>query len=149
MAAQVLTYCWMATLTVAADKRRAGGVQRMRVLVAFEDTRSLYRDTIAWAIGDLRPGVEVRSVNLEELPEALDRLDPHVVVCSQPNDGYSKGRGAWVEVPTSEDTHDKQLAEICLDGNHWKTDGPPLREILEIIDETRERLRRGRLSEIC
>jgi hypothetical protein len=40
---------------------------RMRVLVAFEDVRSVYADAIARAIRDLRSGLSVRSAILEEL----------------------------------------------------------------------------------
>lgn len=122
----------------------------MKVLVAFEDTRSLYRDAIARAIRDLRPALEVYTVGLSRLELELDDIDPHVVVCSQPNGVHPGGRGAWVEIPTEDNIgDDKRLAEICLDGEHWKSDGPPLSEILEIIDETQERLQDGRLSEAC
>lgn len=54
-----------------------------------------------------------------------------------------------MEVPTEDYAEDKRLAQICFDGEQWKTDGPPLHEILEVIDETQERLREGRLSEKC
>jgi hypothetical protein len=122
----------------------------MRVLVAFEDVRSMYREVIARAIRDLRPDLEVYSGALSELEHELASIDPHVVVCSRPNGPYPGGRGAWVEIPTEDGANDdERLAQICLDGERWKTEGPPLREILEIIDQTRKRLREGRLSEAC
>ena len=37
---------------------------RVRVLAAFEDVRSVYRETIARAVGELRPALEVRSAAL-------------------------------------------------------------------------------------
>jgi hypothetical protein len=52
----------------------------MRVLVAFEDVRSSYSRVIARAMRELRPGLEVRSIVLEELERELVRFDPHVVV---------------------------------------------------------------------
>jgi hypothetical protein len=122
----------------------------MRVLIAFEDTRSIYGDAIVRALHTLRPTLEVYPVSLSDLEYELGSFDPHVVICSQPNGVHPGSRGAWVEVPT-EDTKDddKQLAEICLEGEQWNTDGPPLREILEVIDETQKRLREGRLTEAC
>jgi hypothetical protein len=55
----------------------------MRVLVAFEDVRSSYSRVIARAIRQLRQGLAVRSIVLEELERELVRFDPHVVVCSR------------------------------------------------------------------
>jgi hypothetical protein len=56
----------------------------MRVLVAFEDVRSMYSHIFARAIRLQRPGLDVRSSVLKELERDLVRLDPHVVVCSRP-----------------------------------------------------------------
>jgi len=122
----------------------------MRVLVAFEDIRSSYSRVIARAIRELRPGLEVRSIVLEELGRELVRFDPHVVVCSRPNATYPSTRGAWVQIPTDDGLEgDERLARICLDGEHWRTDGPPLSELLEVLDETHQRLREGTLTEAC
>jgi hypothetical protein len=60
----------------------------MRVLVAFEDLRSLYRELLVRAILDSRPTLNVRSASLEELADVLLGFDPHVVVCSEPNDDH-------------------------------------------------------------
>ena len=122
----------------------------MRVLVAFERTRSVYTQTISRAIRELRPGMEVRSSLLGELDRELEGFDPHVVVCSRPKDAHPGARGAWVHIPTEEGLpEEKRVASICLDGERWRTEGPPLAELLEVLDETRERLRRGALSEAC
>jgi hypothetical protein len=123
---------------------------RVRVLVAFEEVRRVYRETIGRAIADLRPALEVRSVALGELEWALLRFDPHVVVCSQPNIEHPGGRGAWVEIPTDDDaSDDARLAQVCLNGERWRTDGPTLAELLGVIDEAQERLREGDLTETC
>jgi hypothetical protein len=122
----------------------------MRVLVAFEDVRFAYSRAIARAIRQLRPGLEVRSSVLEELKRELVRFDPHVVICSRPNGTHPSTRGAWVHIPTDDGLEDdERLARICLEGEHWKADGPPLSELLEVLDETHERLREGTLSEAC
>jgi hypothetical protein len=122
----------------------------MRVLVAFEVIRSVYADTMARAIRDLRSGLHVRSTVLEELEQELGSFDPHVVVCSRPKGMHPSPRGAWVEIPTDGELEEEErLARICLDGEHWRTEGPPLSELLEVLDETHKRLREGELSEAC
>ena len=122
----------------------------MRLLVAFESIRSLYADVITRSICELRSGLNVRSAILEELKQDLGDFAPHVVVCNQPKSMHASVRGAWVEIPTEEGLEDEEkLARICLDGEQWRTDGPQLAELLEILDETHKRLRQGDLSEAC
>ncbi len=119
-------------------------------MVAFEDIRSVYRDIIARAVRALRPALEVRSAALAEIERELRRFDPHVVVCSRPGGEYPGGRGAWVEIPTDDEaTYNKRLAQVCLDGERWKTEGPSLAELLAVLDRTQERLRDGGLTETC
>jgi hypothetical protein len=126
------------------------GATTMRVLVAFEDVRALYRHVFASAIRDLRPALNVRLASLGGLAHELGRFDPHVVVCSRPNDEHPSARGAWVHIPTEDGVQgDGRLAEICLEGERWRTDGPPLSELLAVIDETQQRLRERGLSEAC
>ena len=123
---------------------------KVRVLVAFEDVRSVYRDIIARALGELRPDLEVRPASLAETERELRSFDPHVVVCSQKNGEHPGGRGAWVQVPTDDEADDdERLARLCLEGERWNTEGPTLGEILAVIDETRRRLRERGLTATC
>ena len=122
----------------------------MRVLVAFEDARGVYREAIARALGGLRPDLQVRSAPLAELYRELRGFDPHVVVCSQLNGERPGGRGAWVQVPTDDEADDDgRLAQLCLEGERWNTEGPTLGEILDVIDETCKRLRERDLTATC
>ncbi len=126
------------------------GATRARVLVAFEGARSVYGEAIARALGELRPALEVRRAPLAEIGRELQRFDPHVVVCSQTGEGRPGGRGAWVQVPTGDGPGgDGRKARICLEGERWDTEGPTLDEILDVIDETRQRVREGRLARAC
>jgi hypothetical protein len=140
-------------LMAISDELSTTNVRRpplMRVLVAFEDVRSVYASTIARAIRELRPGLEVRSTVLAELDRELGGFDPHVVVCSQPNGEHPSTRGAWVHIPTQDGAQDdERLAGICLDGERWRIDGPPLSELLGVLDETHRRLSEGELEEAC
>ena len=138
---------------MATNPYNATNIQQMssmRVLVAFEDVRAVYRDVFARAIRELRPALSVRSASLGELEHELRRFDPHVVVSSQPSEVSASGCSAWVHVPTDDGLQDdERLARICLDGERWRTDGPPLVELLEVLDETEDRLREGSLSGAC
>ena len=102
----------------------------MRILVSFDDTHRSYRILIARALRSLPNGAAKGEANGAEDPIASAR---------------SVGTGAWVMAPV--DT--SRPAEICLDGEAWSTHGPPLSEVLEIIDETEARLHEGRLVGGC
>ena len=121
----------------------------VRVLVAFEDARGVYGEAIARALGGLRTDLEVRRAPLAEIGRELCGFDPHVVVCSQLNGERPGGRGAWVQVPTEDEADDERLAQLCLEGERWDTEGPALGEILAVIDETRRRLRERDLTATC
>ena len=110
-----------------------------RVLVAFEDEYRVYRDAIARSIRLYRPHVEVKAIGLDELGDEVARLDPQLVVCSQPNTVEPNGRPAWFELPATP----KRLAEICIDGERSKATNPTLEQLLQVVDET-ERLARTR-----
>jgi len=126
------------------------GETTVRVLVAFEDARGVYREAIARALGELRPDLEVRPAPLAEIHRELRGFDPHVVVCSRKNGEHPGGRGAWVQVPTDDEADDEErLAQLCLEGEHWNTEGPTLGEILHVVDETRRRLRERGLTAAC
>ena len=123
---------------------------KVRVLVAFEDARSVYRETIARALAELRTDLEVRRAPLAEMGRELWRFRPHVVVCSETDGGRPGGRGAWVQVPTDDGADaDGRLARLCLEGERWDTEGPTLGEILDVVDETRRRLHERRLAGTC
>jgi len=133
------------------EPARRGGRREttVRVLVAFEDARGVYGEAIARALAELRTDLEVRRVPLADIGRELWRFRPHVVVCSQTDDGHPGGRGAWVQVPTDDGADDERLARMCLEGERWDTEGPTLGEILFVVDETRRRLRERRLAGTC
>jgi hypothetical protein len=64
-------------------------------LVAIEPRA--YRHAIAAVIGDLRPRLDVRVVEPEELVEEAESLDPHLVLCSQQEPSKRERFRSWVE----------------------------------------------------
>src|ERR671916_1942634 len=85
----------------------------MRVLVAYEEVYRSYRDAIVLAIKDHRPHFVVLVATLRELEAALERLEPHAVVCSRPSAEYPRGaKGAWVELPIEP----TRSGDVCIGG---------------------------------
>jgi F420-dependent methylenetetrahydromethanopterin dehydrogenase len=102
----------------------------IRVLLAFEDDYRTYREVFAAGIQILRPHLEVDTSSLEALGERIERFDPHLVICSQPNTVDPGGRAAWIEL--SVDPH--QPSTICVGGHYSERAKPSLDLLLEIID---------------
>ncbi len=118
----------------------------MRILVAYEEVYRSYRDAIVLAIKDHRPHFAVLDATLRELEAALERFEPHAVVCSRPSAEYPSGaKGAWVELPIEP----TRSGDICIGGDHEGAVNLELEEVLSALDETEERLRKGALVESC
>lgn len=118
----------------------------MRLLIAYEDSHHVYSRVMESAIRESRPHLlEVEAVRMRELEAAIERIDPHMVLCEQPNPAPPDGRGAWIKL--SYEPGDP--SEVCLDGQRWELDNPGLDQLLTIIDEAEELVRRGRVLRGC
>ena len=115
----------------AAKRTSPRPAQSMRVLVVFEDSYCAYRDAISSAIRTLRPQAEVTTAQPSALEAKVARLQPHLVVCSQPNPLDRDSAAAWVEIPY--DTG--HPATIYLAGEYSETANPTLDELISIFDE--------------
>ena len=73
----------------------------MRVLIAYEDSQSVYADAMRHAIRGLRPGAEVATCGVAELGAGVGGLDPDLVVSSRPNAVDPGGRTAWYRISPS------------------------------------------------
>ena len=107
-----------------------------RILVAFEDDYRAYREVMAAAIRVLRPGSQVESANLDALAQQVERMDPHVVICSRPNTVDPRRRPAWVVLPTDP----TRPARICVGGRYSERSNPTVEVLLGIIDEVEQQL---------
>ena len=105
-------------------------------MVVFEDEYRAYREVIAAAIRVLRPGAQVQSANLDALAQEVERLVPHVVICSKPNTVDPGGRPAWVVLPTDP----TRSARICVGGRYSEQANPTVEVLVGIVDEVEERL---------
>src|SRR5918997_4062973 len=108
----------------------------MRVLVAYEEVYRSYQDAIVLAIKDHRPHFAVLDATLRELEAALERLEPHAVVCSRPSAEYpSGGKGAWVELPIEP----TRSGDVCIGGGGRGAPDAPAAGGVRAPDESRER----------
>ncbi len=110
----------------------------MRILVAFEDDYRAYASALTTAISAARPRLNVATVGLGALQTEVERLDPHLVICSLPNPAppEQEGRLSWVEL--SVDPH--QPSKFCVSGRRWESLNPSLEELLGVVAETEQLL---------
>ncbi len=107
-------------------------MEKMRALVA-NDPR-VYRELIANSLRRLRPLIEVSAALPEELKEAVGRVRPHLIICSQLSAAIVRGGClAWVVLyPDGED-----LAEIGGAGGRTALlAGVGVADLLSVVDET-------------
>jgi hypothetical protein len=115
-----------------------GGKEVAPVVLVSLRPRS-YSDTIGQVIGELRPDLAVHIVEPVELAEQVLRLNPDLVLCSQPNtvaqDGEARASAtSWVEYyPYAE-------AEIRVDGQASRWRAVQLSDLLTIVDHALARV---------
>jgi hypothetical protein len=117
----------------------------VRVLVAIEDDYRSYRDVIAAGIRVLRPRIEVETAPIGELEEQIERFDPQLVVCSQPNTLASRRCAAWVELPLNP----LRPTKICVAGRYSKRTNPAIDVLIAVIDEVEQLLQTNNDFEGC
>ena len=116
----------------AGDNLRKEEVSKMRVLVASEEKYRIYRDSIARAIRNARPRIEVVGCEREMLEAEVARFDPHLLICSPPIPmELVHDRLAWVELSP----HPDVTWMICVGGRCWESLNPSLKELLWVVDE--------------
>ncbi len=105
----------------------------MRILVAVAPT--MYRETLAHAIGKDRPNDEVRIAD----PQALDReaasFGPHLIVCSDDASQVREEVSApsWIVIRY----HDSMSASVFLDGQDTRLiQDMAIEELLGVVEET-------------
>jgi hypothetical protein len=114
-------------------------VFEIKVIITFEDTFRAYRGAIAAAIKILRPDVEVKTVELEELGGTVERFEPDLVIGSGFDKEDMRGVPGWVGF--SLDPANSTTVHVC--GNHSEIVNPTLDNLLAIIEEVEQHTRSG------
>jgi hypothetical protein len=110
--------------------------------VALEGDYHAYRDMITAGVRVLRPHVEVETVELEVLEKEMKRVDPHLVICDQPNSVSSGSSLAWVELPV----HPTRPMKVWIGSRCSERATPTLEALLSVIDEVEGLVRHGSIS---
>lgn len=116
--------------TAEGQARRRRG--RPRVLMANEPRA--YREGIAAVIGQLRPGVEVRTVEPSALDTSIERFSPDMVICSKATDALKGGVRVWVELYPENDA----LSVANIGGRRMEYAEIQLPDLLSIVDRAEE-----------
>jgi hypothetical protein len=93
-----------------------------------------YREGIAAVIGQLRPGVEVRTVEPSALDTSIERLSPDMVICSKATDALKGGVRVWVELYPENDA----LSVANIGGRRMEYAEIQLPDLLSIVDRAEE-----------
>ncbi len=105
------------------------GTVGTRVLVATEPRA--YREVMAGALQELRPGAEILLVEPNNLSAALTRLRPHLVVSSRSVEALPDCPLAWVLLYPAGAT----TALISVDGRRTTLGDLPFECLLSLVDE--------------
>jgi hypothetical protein len=89
------------------------------------------RHAIVAVIGDLRPRLDVRVVKPEELVEEAESLDPHLVLCSQPEPRKRERFRSWVEFHPYAD---EPKVRIRIEDRWSVLEDADLDDLLAIVD---------------
>jgi hypothetical protein len=101
-----------------------------RVVVATE--LQSYRQALAAAFRELRPGVEVFEVEEDDLDREVERLGPDLVVCSRLTSRIVERAPSWVELYPNHGAH----SVVSVLGAHSTIREIQLSDLLSIIDRT-------------
>ena len=110
-------------------QRRHG---RPRVLMANEPRA--YREGIAAVIGQLRPEVEVTTVEPSALDASIGRLSPDMVICSRATDALKSRVRVWVELYPE----NAAWSVASIGGTRMEYEEIQLPDLLSIVDKAGE-----------
>jgi hypothetical protein len=113
----------------ASAGRRKG---RPRVLMANEPRA--YREGIAAVISQLRPEVEVKTVEPDALDTSIERFSPDMVICSKATDALKGGVRVWVELYPENAAY----SVASIGGRRMEYTEIQLPDLLSIVDKAEE-----------
>ena len=107
----------------------------MRILVTVKP--QMYRETLALALHEHRPGDEVMLAPSEMLDGEVRDFGPHLLVRND-NDGAAPEALETVACRIDVLLSDGMGARISLDGRVWKIDDMCVEDLLAVVDEAEE-----------
>jgi hypothetical protein len=93
-----------------------------------------YREGIAAVISQLRPEVEIETVEPDALDPAIERFSPDMVICSKATDALKNYVRVWVELYPENTT----LSAASIDGRRTEYAEIQLPDLLTIVDKAEE-----------
>lgn len=97
-----------------------------------------YREVIAEAVRELRPGFEVATVEPRELDYFVLKLDPDAAICSSASEVVRKRVPVWVELYSDF----ASSSVVSVDGRLSTVDDIQLSGILSILDRAKRLLQK-------
>lgn len=97
-------------------------------MVAFEDEYRAYQEALTQALRMVRPRAEVSKARPDDLPDALARLEPDMVICSRPDTGYGE---VWIELSMEPGAPSR----VRVGEQRSEVVNPTLDYILSVVDE--------------
>jgi len=109
-------------------------VLEIKVIITFEYTFRAYQGALAAAIKILRPDVEVKTVELEELRGMLERFEPDIVIGSGFEEEDMRSVPNWVELSLDP----ARATRVSVGGNYSEIVNPTLDKLLVTIEEVEQ-----------
>ena len=109
--------------------RRRGGP---RLLMANEPRA--YREGIAAVIGQLRPTVEIQTVEPSAMDDSIDRFSPDMVICSKATEVLKDRVRVWIELYPENGA----LSVANIGGRRMEYTEIQLPDLLSIVDKAEE-----------
>jgi DNA-binding transcriptional LysR family regulator len=110
---------------------------KIKIIVSFEDTYHAYRGALSAAIRILRPDVEVKTVEPEELREMVVSFDPDFVIGYGFDEEHMRGVPGWVGLSLDP----AKPTRVSVRGKRTEIINPTLDKLLLIIEEVEEHTR--------
>ena len=108
--------------------------QRDRPLVLMANEPRAYREGIAAVISQLRPEVEIETVEPNALDASIERFSPDMVICSKATDALKGGVRVWVELYPENATY----SVASIGGRRMEFTEIQLPDLLSIVDKAEE-----------
>jgi hypothetical protein len=111
----------------------------LHVLVLVSIDPHAYNETIGIVIGKLRPHLEVRIIEPEDLEAKVALLHPEVVIGGLPETATAGAKFAWAEFSP----YDEPAARIRVGTRRWELCDVSFDDLLSVVDEAERIARTG------